>query len=153
MSDGAGCRYTPRPTESRPRSLGARVAERRRLQVADGLCSVARHAAPGARRRRHELLLISRAAAVRPDLLEVAALVRWSTDPPPDSIVALHTLLTSGCDSPLYNPDVPAEDLAAALDRTRAALSARMDLTCSTRALKEAQHVNDPIPQPDRSDR
>jgi hypothetical protein len=107
----------------RTQTRGARPSRRRRLQVADGLCRVARYAAPGARQRRHELLLISRAAAVRPALLEVAALVRCSTDPDPECIADLHTLLSSGCDSPLYNRTVPAEHLEATLDRACAALT------------------------------
>jgi hypothetical protein len=106
-----------------PHGPGARAAQRRRLQVADGLCRVARHAAPRARRRRHELLLISRAAAVRTTLLEVAALIRCSTDPDPECIADLHTLLTSGCDSPLLNPDVPAQQLRATLERARTTLA------------------------------
>jgi hypothetical protein len=111
------------PIEAPARTPVARVAQRRRLQVADGLCRVARHAAPRARRRRHELLLISRAAAVRTELLEAAALVRSSNDPDPECIADLHTLLTSGCDSPLYNPDVPAQQLQATLDRARTTLA------------------------------
>jgi hypothetical protein len=103
--------------------LATSAARRRRTRVADGLYSVARHAAPRARRRRHELLLISRAAAARTALLEVAALVRCSTDPSPECMAELHTLLTSGCDSPLYNPDVPAQQLVAILDRARATLA------------------------------
>lgn len=102
----------------------ARATERRRHWVANGLYRVARHAAPRARRDRHELLLIPRAAAVRTALLEVATLVRCSTDPDGECIADLYRLLTSGCDSPLYNPDVPAEQLAATLDRARIALTA-----------------------------
>ena len=77
-----------------------------------------------AARRRHELLLIPRAAAVRIELLEIAALIRCSPDPDPNCIADLYTLLTSGCDSPLYNPGVPAEQLRATLDRARAMLTA-----------------------------
>jgi hypothetical protein len=120
------------PVEARPRGRGARAAHRRRLQVAAGLCSVARHAATRARGRRHELLLVSRAAAVRPELLEVAALVRWAPDPDPECIAELHALLRSGCDSPLYNPDVPAEELEATLGRARATLGTPTALSQST---------------------
>jgi hypothetical protein len=111
------------PTHAPPRRRTARAMQRRRFRVANGLCNVARRAAPRARRRRHELLLISRAAAVRTSLLEIAALVRCSADPDPNCIADLHTLLTSGCDSPLYNPDVPAEQLAATLSRARTTLA------------------------------
>jgi hypothetical protein len=110
-------------TQARRMGWGARSSHRRRLQVTDGLCHVARLAAPRARRRRHELLLISRAAAVRTALLEVAALVRCSPAPDPDCIAELHNLLTNGCDSPLYNPEVPAEQLKARLERVRDALA------------------------------
>jgi hypothetical protein len=60
------------------------------------------------------VLLISRAtAAVRAELLEIAALVRWSPDPHPECIAQLRGLLTNGCGSPLYNGAVPAEELKA----------------------------------------
>jgi hypothetical protein len=108
--------------ETRPVVRSARSARRRRMRVADGLCYVARRAGPQARRRRHELLLVSRAAAVRAALLEVAALVRCSPDPDPDCIAELHNLLTNGCDSPLYNCDVPADQLGATLTRAREVL-------------------------------
>jgi len=120
------------PTPSQPRRRGVRAAEQRRLQVADGLCSVARHAAPRARRRRHGVLMISRATPVRSELLAVAALVRCSAHPDPDCITELHALLTNGCDSPLYNPDVPAEELEATLDRAHATLGTPTALSQST---------------------
>jgi hypothetical protein len=117
-------------TESHLGWPGAGAARRRRLQVADGLCYVARRAAPQARRRRHDLMLISRAAAARTALLEVAALVRCSTNPDPECIADLRTLLTSGCDSPLYNPDVPAAQLDETLDRARSMLSTQLTVPC-----------------------
>jgi hypothetical protein len=46
-------------------------------------------------------MLISRVATVRTALLKVAALVRCATDPDRECIAVLHTLLTSGCNSPL----------------------------------------------------
>jgi hypothetical protein len=137
VADLAGLLDPAQPAASHgpPRSDHPRVSSRHRLQIADRLCEVARHAAPRARRRRHELLLIPRAAAARPLLLEVAALVRWSVDPDPDCIAELHTLLTSGCDSPLYNADMPAAKLGEALHRARAVLEAHLtplDPTTST---------------------
>jgi hypothetical protein len=108
---------------ARPGGRGARAARRRRRHVADGLCYVARNAGPRTRRRRNEILLVSRAAAVRIALLQVAALVRCCTDPDPECITELHRLLTSGCDSPLYNPDVPAGQLGATLERARTTLA------------------------------
>jgi len=107
---------------ARPTGWGARAARRRRRHVAGGLCYVARNASPRARRRRHEVLLVSRAAAVGIALLQVAALVRCTTNPDPECITERHRLLTSGCDSPLYNPEVPAGQLGATLDRARATL-------------------------------
>jgi hypothetical protein len=122
----------------------ARAARRRQRHVADGLCYIARSVGPRTRRRRNELLLVSRAAAVRVALLQVAALVRCSTNPDPECITELHTLLTSGCDSPLYNPDVPAEQLTATLERahtmlaTNASASVSAAITAAPKAILAA---------------
>jgi hypothetical protein len=102
---------------------GARVSRRRQRQVANGLYSVARQAAPTARRRRHELILLSRAALVRTELLEIAALLRRSTEPDPECIAELHRLLTCGCDSPLLNPAVPTHALRQTLNRAYTTLT------------------------------
>jgi hypothetical protein len=69
------------------------------------------------------MLVISRASPVRRELLEVAALVRCSSDPDPACLAELHELLTSGLDSPLYNRRVPAAQLAQTLNRARDALT------------------------------
>jgi hypothetical protein len=105
-----------------PRRRGARVSQRRQRQVANGLYSVARQAAPTARRRAHELILLSRAALVRTELLEIAALLR-TTEADPECIAELHRLLTSGCDSPLLNPAVPAQELRQTLNRAYTTLT------------------------------
>jgi hypothetical protein len=107
----------------RPRRRGAWGARRRQRYVADGLCSVARLAAPNARRRRSELMLVARAALVRSELLEIAVLVRQTTEPDSKCIAELHRLLTSGCDSPLYNLAVPVQALWQMLERARSTLS------------------------------
>ena len=73
-------------------------------------------------RRRHDVLLHYRAAAVRTDLLEIAALLERAHDPEPDCIQTLHDLLANGNDSPLYNPNTPFTELEAILDKVRAGL-------------------------------
>jgi hypothetical protein len=42
---------------------------------------------------------------------------------PPASVVACHRLLTRASESPLYNPDLPAEDLLARLERISRAIT------------------------------
>ena len=68
-------------------------------------------------------LLRERAAAVRPQLLEVAAALERAPDPPPEVMQTLRRLLTDGCTSPLWNEDVPAGELAATLEQARAELN------------------------------
>jgi hypothetical protein len=41
----------------------------------------------------------------------------------PASVVACHRLLTHAAESPLYNPDVPADELPAAIERIRRGLA------------------------------
>ena len=98
--------------------------ERRRKAVAEGLLAVARRCGPRANPRQRGVLLIHRAAAVRPRLLELSAVLRAAPEPDRDVIAALQALLKDGCSSPLYNPDVPAEQLSAVLMRARVALAA-----------------------------
>ena len=107
-----------------------RVSERRRRRVADALLRAARRSAPSARVSRSELLLTTRAATVRSELLELAALVRTLPDPDPAAISTLHALLTDGCTSPLFNEDVPADRLKVILNRVHAALGTAADLGC-----------------------
>jgi hypothetical protein len=74
-------------------------------------------------RRRHDVLLHYRAAAVRSDLLEIAALLYHAHDPDPEAIVLLHGLLANHRgDSPLYNRHIPASELDETLARIRTAL-------------------------------
>ena len=72
-------------------------------------------------RRRHDVLLHYRAAAVRADLLEIAALLEQARDPDPDCVVAIRELLASG-DSPLFHPGVHISELYASLRAIRAGL-------------------------------
>ena len=67
------------------------------------------------------MLLRYRAAAVRTDLLEIAALLEQSCDPDPASVKAIHRLLANR-DSPLYDPGVHVSELYATLYYVRAAL-------------------------------
>jgi len=72
--------------------------------------------------RLRQPLLHHRAAAVRSELLEIAAMIEHAHDPDPASITALHTLLANGCDSPLYNPDIHVSELRATLYGVRGGL-------------------------------
>jgi hypothetical protein len=76
-------------------------------------------------RRRREALLHYRAAAVRSELLELAAILERTYEPDPACMTALHELLANGCDSPLYNQDIPAAELDKTLQRVRAGLATR----------------------------
>ncbi|HEX4011553.1 MAG TPA: hypothetical protein VHX62_16145 [Solirubrobacteraceae bacterium] len=64
-------------------------------------------------------ILPDRVAAVRPELLELADALEQINDPDPVSVALIHELLTNAS-SPLYNPNLPAEDLGAILTRARA---------------------------------
>jgi len=72
-------------------------------------------------RRRRDVLLHYRAAAVRTDLLEIAAMLECAHDPDPACVATLHNLLANA-DSPLYNPDIPFSKLEATLDQLRSCL-------------------------------
>jgi hypothetical protein len=66
-------------------------------------------------------VLVDRVAAVRAKLLELASDLEQTQTPDPACVAVLHELLTNGS-SPLYNPNVPADDLRAILARARAGL-------------------------------
>ncbi len=66
-------------------------------------------------RRRYVLYQHDRVDAVRSELLELAALLEQAHDIDPDTLADVRRLLTSGCDSPLYNPDVHPSEMLAAL--------------------------------------
>jgi hypothetical protein len=72
--------------------------------------------------RRREALLDYRAAAVRTELLEIAALIEHTRTPDPARVATLRTLLANGCDSPLYNPDIHISELHATLHHIRSGL-------------------------------
>jgi hypothetical protein len=73
-------------------------------------------------RRHREALLHYRVAAVRADLLEIAAILERTQTPNPDCLAILNELLSNGCDSPLYNPRIPVSELHATLDDIRSGL-------------------------------
>ena len=114
----------------------ARRRNRQRRKLIVGLRSIARRANTEGRARRYEVLLCDRARAVRPQLLEVAAALERASHPGSDTVTILRRLLTDGCTSPLFNPDIPAAQLPIALDRVQAQLDARelSDLSLSVRA-------------------
>jgi hypothetical protein len=64
-----------------------------------------------------------RVAAVRTELLELAAFLEHTPDPDPASVAALRDLLANSRGSPLYNPNIPAAGLDEALQRIRAGLA------------------------------
>jgi hypothetical protein len=128
--------HTARPAERAPGILDSwqtRRAERKNARLisapnprvlAKWLRLTANHAADrDPIRRRHDALLHYRAAAVRTDLLEVAALLEHAQAPDPECITVLHNLLANHtADSPLYNPHTPFTELEAILDKVRTGL-------------------------------
>lgn len=110
----------------------ARSAERKRARLVSernrrGLAQWLRLAAKTAVdrdpiRRRNDVLLHYRAAAVRTDLLEIAALLERAQNADPVCIGALRALLANGSDSPLYNAKIPFSELEATLDYVRSGL-------------------------------
>ena len=73
-------------------------------------------------RRRHDVLLHYRAAAVRSELLEIAALLDRALAPDPASVQALHDLLAHSGRSPLYDSRTPFSELEATLEYIRSGL-------------------------------
>jgi hypothetical protein len=67
-------------------------------------------------------VLVDRVAAVRAQLLELANDLEQTQTPDPACVAVLRELLTNGS-SPLYNPNVPADDLHTTLSRARAGLT------------------------------
>jgi hypothetical protein len=99
------------------------VGARNRHALVDSLRIVARKGA-GIGVRRHELLLVDRAAAVRTTVLRIAALLDQSPAPDPEACAELSELMRNGCTSPLYNRDVHISELHATLDFVAGRLAA-----------------------------
>jgi hypothetical protein len=95
-----------------------RALARRLRQTAD----VTSAPKPGTFRRRREPLLQLRVAAVRADLLALAALLEHTNHPDPARVSALHQLLSAGPDSPLHNATIDVSELHAVLDYVRSGL-------------------------------
>jgi hypothetical protein len=111
---------------ARRRDGSRRVSSRARRRLVKSLKSLANRTPPrDAARRRFEVLLHERVALVRADLLEIAALLEQTPDPDPWCVVALHRLLTDGCESPLYNAEVHPSELRATIFYVRSRLTAR----------------------------
>jgi len=91
---------------------------RRRARARRGLARPLRRLArtspePDPVRRRYVLLLVDRVADVRDDLLEVADLIEQAATADPSCLAEVRRLLTSGCDSAAYNPDIHVSELQA----------------------------------------
>jgi hypothetical protein len=100
-----------------------RRAERERRVIVQWLRRTARRSdEPHPFVRRRQALLHYRVAAVRTDLLEIAATLERAQDPDQACVATLRELLANGCDSPLYNPDVHVSELRATLHGVRAGL-------------------------------
>jgi hypothetical protein len=106
---------------SAQRKRARRVSARNRRVLAKWLRRTANHAR--ATDSTLEEPLHYRAAAVRTELLELAAILEHAHDPDPASVAALRDLLANRRGSPLYNPNIPAADLDEALQRIRTGLA------------------------------
>lgn len=97
-----------------------RRAERERRVIVQRLRRAASHSdEPHPFVRRREALLHYRVAAVRTDLLQIAATLERTQNPDPAYLATLHELLANGCDSPLYNQDIHVSELRATLHALR----------------------------------
>ena len=67
-------------------------------------------------------VLVDRVAAARAQLLELANDLEQTQTPDPTCVAVLRELLTNG-NGPLYNPNVPADELHTTLARARAGLT------------------------------
>ncbi len=87
--------------------------------------SLRQTAAPSQPPRRFDCcpVLPDRVAAVRAALLTLASTLEQNPDPDPTSVALIHELLTNAC-SPLYNPNLPADDLRRTLARAQAGIAA-----------------------------
>jgi hypothetical protein len=66
-------------------------------------------------------VLPDRVAAVRPALLRLASALERNPEPDPASVALIRELLKDGC-GPLYNPNVPADELGRAITRASAGI-------------------------------
>jgi hypothetical protein len=66
-------------------------------------------------------VLPDRVEAVRPAVLRLASALERNTGPDPASVALIRELVTDGC-GPLYNPNVPTEELRRAITRAGAGI-------------------------------
>jgi hypothetical protein len=126
---------TVQHTRSAAPRRARRISPRKRRKIVRWLRRTARHddeLHPFVRRR--QALLHYRVAAVRADLLEIAAMLECAVEPDPGSVSALLSLLADGCDSPLYNAEMHISELIATLHYVRAGLR-RLEPTARLRPL------------------
>jgi hypothetical protein len=114
-------RLTQRRTERKAAQL---VSARTRRLLIRWLRRTAAHANRAHADQRRDLLLHNRVAAVRIELLEIAALLEHRQHVDQVCVKVLKDLLANGCDSPLYNPDVHISELHATLYYVRSWLRA-----------------------------
>jgi hypothetical protein len=112
---GVLARWRVRSSERRRQRLVSAVNRRR---LANSLRRAARQG-PG--QSRYSALLADRAAAVRAELLELAAMLELAGEPDASWVGQIRDLMTDGCKSPLFNPDVHISELLATLYYLRAA--------------------------------
>jgi hypothetical protein len=104
------------------RRLARLLRPRSRRALAEQLRRTAKDANDRNRWRAcHDLLLRYRAALVRTELLEIAAMLEQVSDPDPACVTEIRDLLANG-DSPLYHPAVHVSELYATLYYIRAGL-------------------------------
>jgi hypothetical protein len=109
---------------AQPSAGGRRLSPRTRRRLIASLKRAANHRpARDPARRRLQVLLDDRVASVRADLLEIAAALECASEPDPECVRTLHGLLTDGCESPLYNPEVHLSELRATMYYLRTRLS------------------------------
>jgi hypothetical protein len=126
------------------------VSERGRRFIARWLRRTANVANdPNPISRRQDVLLHHRAAAVRTELLEIAAMLESAHAPDPACMAQLHELLANGCSSPLYNADIHISELRATLYGVRAGLGPDCPSSRSTSRGVAVGHT--PHPAPGRS--
>jgi hypothetical protein len=66
-------------------------------------------------------VLPERVASARPALLRLASALERNREPDPASVALVQELLSDGC-GPLYNPNLPADDLRRAITRASAGI-------------------------------
>ena len=67
-------------------------------------------------------IILDRVATVRPELLQLANALEQANDPDPSSVALVRELLTDAC-SPLYNPNLSADELHATITRAHAGIA------------------------------